>query len=88
MIIPFPFEEMKQDLALSMLDEYDRGFNDAFAAIAGGLDAALEKAREIPQAKPLIEGLDSAVYVVKGLKEELDKVRNTEPETTGEKSDG
>lgn len=88
MSVPNPFDELLNDVTDTILFEYDRGFSDAFNAITAGLEASLEKAKDMSDAKPLLLGLESAVYVVKGLKEELDKVRNTEPETTGEKSDG
>jgi hypothetical protein len=74
-----------------LLVEYEFGFNSAFSVITSGLEVSLAKAREMPEAQNCLVGLESAIYVVKGLKEEFDKLSiaaNTVTETLGENTNG
>lgn len=83
-------QHMRDVLKLALLDEYEHGMRDAFTIVSAGLEASLKTAKNMPEAKDCLLGLEAALHVVNGLRDELknQSIANTVTETNGEKSDG
>lgn len=72
------FADTKKILADALVQEYNQGFDDALRVVISGLETSYEKAKRMPEAQGHLAGLETSIYVTKGMKEDLDSRRNAQ----------